>query len=44
MGGFKSFKSAAATLDGIEVAQMIRKNQLCKADKSGFFQFAELAG
>ncbi|WP_282610811.1 IS6 family transposase [Pelagibius sp. Alg239-R121] len=44
MGGFKSFKSAAGTLDGIEVAQMIRKNQFCKAGKSGFHQFAELVG
>ena len=31
MGGFKSFKSAAATLAGIELARMIRKNQLSKA-------------
>ena len=43
MLGFKSFQSAAATLDGIEVAQMIRKGQL-GSPKSGFQQFAELAG
>lgn len=44
MGGFKSFTSAAATLDGIEMAQMIRKKQICKAGESGFLQFVELAG
>ncbi|WP_298855726.1 IS6 family transposase [uncultured Ruegeria sp.] len=42
MLGFKAFTSAAATLDGIEVAHMIRKGQftpgLCP-----FLQFAELA-
>lgn len=40
MLGFKSFESASATIDGIEVAQMIRKGQfgLCP-----FRQFAELA-
>jgi putative transposase len=27
MKGFKSFQSASATLDGIEVADMIRKHQ-----------------
>ena len=43
MLGFKSFHSAAATLDGIEVAQMIRKGQL-DSTESGFRQFAELAG
>ncbi len=43
MLGFKSFDSAAATLDGIEVAQMIRKAQFgLKGD--GFAQFAALAG
>lgn len=41
MLGFKSFRSAAATLDGIEVAQMIRKGQLASTE-SGFRQFAEL--
>jgi len=43
MLGFKSFKSAASTLDGIEVAQMIRKKQLY-SQGSGFAQFAALAG
>jgi len=43
MLGFKSFQSASATLDGIEVAQMIRKGQLGSAE-SGFRQFAALAG
>lgn len=42
MLGFKSFASASATLDGVEVAQMIRKGQftpgLCP-----FKQFAKLA-
>lgn len=42
MLGFKSFASASATLDGIEVAQMIRKSQfgfgICP-----FKQFAKLA-
>jgi len=31
---FKSFQSAAATLDGIEVAQMIRKGQFGSAEKT----------
>ncbi|MCP5088256.1 MAG: IS6 family transposase [Rhodobacteraceae bacterium] len=43
MLGFKAFSSAAATLDGIEVAQMIRKKQL-PSQGSGFAQFAALAG
>lgn len=43
MLGFKSFTSAASTLDGIEVAQMIRKKQL-HSQGSGFAQFAALAG
>ncbi len=42
MLGFKSFHSAAATLEGIEVAQMIRKKQF-DLDGSGFAQFAALA-
>ena len=41
---FKSFNSAAATLPGIEVAHMIRKGQFNHGDKSGFAQFAALAG
>ncbi len=43
MMGFKSFDSAARTLEGIEVAQMIRKNQFA-SKASGFEQFAALAG
>ncbi len=43
MLGFKSFNSAAATLEGIEVAQMIRENQF-ELDGNGFAQFAALAG
>ncbi|SDX86950.1 putative transposase, partial [Ruegeria halocynthiae] len=43
MLGFKSFVSAAATLAGIETANMIRKGQLGRST-SGFRQFAELAG
>ncbi|WP_372574774.1 IS6 family transposase [Ruegeria jejuensis] len=43
MLGFKSFASAAATLAGIETANMIRKGQL-GLSTSGFRQFAELAG
>ncbi len=42
--GFKSFRSASATLDGIEVANMIRKRQFSSTTKSGFRQFAEIAG
>jgi len=43
MLGFKSFDSAAATLDGIEVAQMIRKKQF-DMQGDGWTQFAALAG
>ncbi len=43
MLGFKSFTSAAATLEGIEVAHMIRKNQF-DLPGDGFAQFAALAG
>ena len=44
MKGFKSFSSASATLDGIEVAHMIRKGQFPTAGQSAFQQFAALAG
>ena len=44
MKGFKSFKSASATLDGIEVAHMIRKQQFGNSGQSAFQQFAALAG
>ena len=43
MKGFKSFSSASATLDGIEVAHMIRKGQFSTKDQSAFQQFAALA-
>lgn len=43
MLGFKSFQSASATLDGIEVAQFIRKKQF-GSEASGFRQFADLTG
>ncbi len=43
MKGFKSFQSASATLDGIEVAHMIRKQQFSTSDQSAFQQFAALA-
>ncbi len=42
MLGFKAFDSAAAALDGIEVAHMIRKGQLTPGI-CPFRQFAELA-
>ncbi|NVO58135.1 IS6 family transposase [Rhodobacteraceae bacterium B1Z28] len=42
MLGFKSFVSAPATLDGIEVAHMIRKGQITPG-VCPFRQFAELA-
>ena len=41
MLGFKSFISATATLEGIEVANMIRKNQITPG-LSPFVQFAAL--
>jgi putative transposase len=43
MKGFKSFRSASATLDGIEVAHMIRKRQFGTNGQSAFQQFASLA-
>lgn len=43
MLGFKSFSSASATLEGIEVTHMIRKRQF-SSNGSGFVQFASLAG
>ena len=43
MKGFKSFRSASATLAGIEVAHMIHKGQFEMTGKSAFQQFAELA-
>jgi putative transposase len=44
MKGFKSFKSASATLEGIEVAHMIRKQQFETSGQSAFKQFVALAG
>lgn len=43
MKGFKSFQSASATLEGIEVAHMIRKRQFGTSGQSAFQQFASLA-
>ena len=40
----KSFKSASATLEGIEVAHMIRKQQFETSGQSAFKKFAVLAG
>jgi len=44
MKGFKSFSSAAATLEGIEVVHMIRKQQFDTSGQSPFQQFAAFAG
>ena len=44
MKGFKSFISASATLDGIEVAHMIRKRQFETSGQPAFQQCAALAG
>ncbi len=44
MCGFESFESASATLDGIEVANMIRKQQFSSTTTSGFRMFAEITG
>jgi len=44
MKGFRSFNSAAATLEGIEVGHMFQKNQFEQNGVSPFKQFAALAG
>jgi len=44
MKGFQAFHSAAATLQGIKVAHMIRKRQFSQTDLSPFQQFVALAG
>jgi putative transposase len=44
MKGFKSFKSASATLEGIEVAHMIRNQQFETSGQSAFKKFPALAG
>ncbi|MBC6445463.1 MAG: IS6 family transposase, partial [Alphaproteobacteria bacterium GM202ARS2] len=44
MKGFKAFHSANATLQGIEVAHMIRKRQFGQSGLSPFQQFASFAG
>ena len=43
MMGFKTFHSASATIAGIEVAHMIRKNQFANNNHSPFHIFAALA-
>ncbi len=43
MMGFKAFHSAAATIAGIETADMIRKGQFNTSDMTAFQQFAWLA-
>ncbi len=43
MLGFKAFHSAAATLAGVETANMIRKGQLAQTGVPAFKQFAALA-
>jgi putative transposase len=40
----KGFKSASQTLEGIEVAHMIRKQQFMTSGQSAFKQFVALAG
>ena len=44
MLGFKAFYSAQATLAGIEVAHMLRKNQLSQTGIPAYQQFMALAG
>jgi putative transposase len=44
MKGFKSFSSASAKLEGIEVAHMIRKRQFETSGQSPFQQFSALSG
>lgn len=44
MLGFKSFRSASATLKRIEVPHMIREHQFGKTNLSAFQKFAALAG
>ncbi len=44
MLGFKSFASAEATLEGIELHQIIRKGQLDLEEPTPFEQFYALAG
>ena len=44
MMGFKSFHSASATLQGVEIAHMVRKHQFGRTNQSVFQQFAALAG
>jgi putative transposase len=44
MLGFKAFRSAQATLDGIETAHMIRKGQLAGRTLPAHRQFINLAG
>ncbi|MBW1656009.1 DDE-type integrase/transposase/recombinase [Flavobacterium quisquiliarum] len=42
--GFKSFESAERTLSGIEVVNMLQKNQMIEPGISMFKSFCKLAG
>jgi len=42
MLGFKAFRSAAATLVGVQTARMIRKGQFGQIGQSPFKQFATI--
>jgi putative transposase len=44
MVGFKAFRSAKATLDGIEATHMTRKGQLSEENIPSYKQFMTLAG
>jgi putative transposase len=44
MMGFKAFHSAKATIDGIETAHMLRKEQLSEENMPAYKQFMALAG
>jgi putative transposase len=44
MTGFKAFRSAKATIDGIETVHMIRKGQLSDENIPAYKQFMALAG
>lgn len=43
MMGFKSFRSAEATLAGVELCHMLRKGQHVDGEKTAFEQFYALA-
>jgi putative transposase len=44
MMGFKAFHSANATIDGIEIAHRLRKEQLTEEKISAYKEFIALAG